>query len=160
MVRRFPVTWRHPFPPPPLPVKLASSNRRLVHNRAGPIVAKPLMASRQALPAGLRFREPYRQMPYAERHVVPNMFWVIRGMGVVARPARAPFGFIYMDKMQVLIAVSESSHGLGPFLAGDEFFVTHETDLVIILIVARIEEVREKLAQHSEVLGTVCIVTA
>jgi len=89
------------------------------------------------------------------------MFRVVRGMRVVARPARASFhNFIDMDKMQVPVAVSEIRQCCGCFILGNGLFMTHETKLVIIRVIARVEEFREFLAQHPEVPGSMGVVTA
>jgi len=89
------------------------------------------------------------------------MFWVVRGMRVVTRPARASFyGFVHMDEMQVLITVSEICQRCGPFVLGNVFLMTHETKLIVVLVIGRVEELRQKLAQHPEILGPVGVVTA
>ena len=119
------------------------------------------MASRQTVSAGFRFRKSYRELPFCKGHLVANMFRIVRGMRVVARPARASFHkFIDMDKMQVLVAVSEIRQRSGHFILGNGLFMTHETKLVIIRVIARVEEFRETLAQHPEVLGSMGVVTA
>jgi hypothetical protein len=81
-------------------------------------------------------------------------------MRVVARAARAPFHkFIHMNKVQVAVAISEVRQRRGCFIVGYILFVTHKTKLVIIRIIARVEKLREKLAQHPEVGRTVRVVT-
>ena len=119
------------------------------------------MASRQTAAAGIRFLKAYRKLPLRKRHFVTNVSRVVRGMRVVARAARASFHkFIHMDIVQVAVAISEVRQRCGRFIAGNGFFVTHKTKFVIFRIIARIEELREKFAQHPEIGRTVGVVTA
>src|SRR5512135_3103127 len=141
--------------------QLTSGYRRLVHHRLAPVVAEGLMASRRALPAVCCFREADRKLPCRERHFVANVFRVVRGMRVVTRPAGASFHrFVHMDEMQVLIAVSEICERRGPVVFGYAFLMAHETKFIVILVIGRVEELREKLAQHPEIPGPVSVVTA
>lgn len=139
---------------------LGRNCRRLIYDCFVPVIAEPLMASRQTVSAGFRFRKSYRELPFCKGYLVSNMFRVVRGMRIVARPACASFHkFIDMDKMQVPVAVSEIRQRFGCFIFGNGLFMTHEAKLVIIRVIARVEEFREILAQHPEVPGSMGVVT-
>jgi hypothetical protein len=82
-------------------------------------------------------------------------------MRVVTRPTGASFHhFVHMDEMQVLIAVSEICQRRGPVVIGNAFLMAHETKFIVILVIGRVEELRERLAQHPEILGPMGVVTA
>ena len=94
------------------------------------------MASRRTTPAGSRFLIVDRKLPFSEGHTVTNVFRVVRGMCIVARPARAPLHrSVHMDVVQVMVAVSEIRQRRGHFITGDGVFVTHEAEFVIVRVV-------------------------
>jgi hypothetical protein len=144
------------------PTQLAPGGYRLfVNHRLAPVVAEGLMASRRALSACFRFIESYWKLPGRKRHAVTNVFWVVRGMSVVTRPACASlYHFVDMDEMQVLVSVSEICQRCGPFVIGNAFLMAHETELIVVLVIGGVEELREKLAQYPEIPGPVSVVTA
>jgi hypothetical protein len=111
------------------------------------------MASRLATPAGFSFFVIGRQDPFSEWNPVTNVLRIVRSMWVVACPAGAAFlRFMHMHEMQVSIAVSEICQRRGFFLARNGPFMAHETKLIIVLVVTRIEERRVIFTQHPEVL--------
>ncbi len=140
---------------------LAGGQRRLVHHSFVSVVAEQLVTPRLAPSTGFGFRESYRKLPFGKGDLVPNVAGVVGGMRVVTRPAGPSFDhFIYMNEMEVLVAVSETGQSRGPLVVGNIFFMAHKAELVIILAVARIKELWEELPQHPEVCGTMRIVTA
>lgn len=80
-----------------------------VCHRRGPIVAIAFVASRLAAPAVRVLLKVEGQVPIAKSHRVSDVERIPAGMRVVAGSARASFCRpIHMQKMQVLIAVTET----------------------------------------------------
>jgi len=136
-------------------------NNRLINNRLAPVVTVHLVTPRQTFSPGFRFRETYGKLPFGKRHGIPDMFWIVRGMCIMASPAGTALNrFVHMNEMKVLITVAEIGHGCRSFLICQRLFVAHEAKLVIIRAVARIKKLREVLAQYPEIFGTVGVVAS
>ncbi len=67
---------------------------------------------------------------------------------------------IDVDVMKVLIAIAETRHCKSGRLLGKVLFVAHETEAVIIGIIAGIKSFRERLPQNPEIGGSMGVVAA
>jgi hypothetical protein len=115
------------------------------------------MAARKARTAVFRDREPYREVPGAERDRVPDMTRIIRCMGVMACPAGPSLFLVHVHVVQVLVAVPEPRQSSGFRIEDQRFFMAVKAELVVVDIEGRIENRREIFSQHPEIIRTVRI---
>lgn len=102
-----------------------------------------------------------RQPPGIEGNRIPDMSRIIGGVGIMTCPAGAPFDrLIDMNEMQILIAITEGGQRGGFLIAGERFFMTHETELVIVRVIPGIELRGEILTQYSKVIRSMGVVAS
>jgi len=88
------------------------------------------------------------------------MFRVVGCMGIMTGPAGPAFNrLVDMDEMQILVAVAKSRQSGGKFLFSDGILMTHEAEIVITRLVWRIKKFGKGFQEHSEVIGTMGIMT-
>ena len=105
------------------------------------------MAARQTLAAGFSLFKIDRQLPGSKRNPIPEMFRVVGCMGIMTGPAGPAFNrLVYMDEMQILVAVTKTGQSGGKFLFGDGILMTHEAELVITRLVWSIKKTRKRPA--------------
>ena len=118
------------------------------------------MTARAAFAAGLSLLEIDRQMPGTKRNGISDMFRIVGGVGIVTCSAGSPLiGLVDMHVMEILVPVAKTGQRGGILFFSDGLLMAHETEFVVACLVGCIEKLREIFPQHSEVVGTVGIVT-
>jgi len=88
------------------------------------------------------------------------MFRVVGCMGIMTGPAGPAFNrLVDMDEMQILVAVTKTGQSGGKFLFGDGILMTHEAELVITRLVWSIKKLGKGFLKHSEIIGSMGIMT-
>ncbi len=77
---------------------------------------------------------------------------VVGSVCVVACPARPSFHLVHVHKVKIAVAISKIGHRRGNGVFCDILLMTHEAELVIVRIIRSIEELREELPEHPEIL--------
>ena len=123
------------------------------------VVGEQLMASGKALSAISGLLKTDRQLPGVEGDRIPDVARVVGRMSIMACPAGAPLHrLVDMDEMQVLIPVSKGGQFRCPFVVGQGFFMAHETEFVVFLVIAGIKNRWEVFAQDPEIVGAMGVV--
>ena len=124
------------------------------------IIAECLVAARQTLAAGFNLFKPDRQLPASKRNRIPEMFRVVGCMDIMTGPAGPAFNrLVDMDEMQILVAVTKTGQSGGKFLISNGILMTHEAELVITRLVWSIKKLGKGLQKHSEIIGSMGIMT-
>jgi hypothetical protein len=119
------------------------------------------VAARQTLAAGFSLFKINRQLPASKRNRIPEMFQVVGCMDIMTGSAGPAFNrLVDMDEMQILVAVTKTGQGGGKFLLGNGILMTQEAEIVITRLVWRIKKFGKGFQEHSEVIGTMGIMTA
>src|SRR5574341_671268 len=91
-----------------------------VGDRRHSVVTPWDVAAGSAAAARLRLLVVRRDLPPPERHRLPDLLRPLRGVGLVARPARASLvGAIDVDEVEVLLTVAEVGQLRGGGLEGE-----------------------------------------
>ena len=88
------------------------------------------------------------------------MFRVVGCMGIMTGPASPAFNrLVDMDEMQILVAVTKTGQSGGKFLFGDGILMTQEAETVITRLVWSIKKFGIEFYEHSEIIGSMGIMT-
>ena len=88
------------------------------------------------------------------------MFRVVGCMGIMTGPASPAFNrLVDMDEMQILVAVTKTGQGGGKFLLGNGILMTQEAEIVITRLVWSIKKSGKGFLKHSEIIGSMGIMT-